>query len=283
MADVLLTMLRFDTTCDADVEGVSPVRSNTKHKRGGGDDADTSARGRTASSSHRWRLGRGGERRDLRGARVRRQARCWWSCPRQDVRMRGGRSRLPNGRGTPPPRSAFATARGSAGRSRSGSTRGWSSSPGRSPLEQGKPLSEALGEVEFAAGLYRDAGGYVERLATAVLPSPDPHKRVLTMRQPHGVVAVITPRGTTRSGIPSEYLSAALAAGNAGGSGSRRRPRRSSRQGALRVPTRGPAPPEGACNLLFGGQGNRRGDRLRTPARTRSASREASRSETLVA
>src|SRR5215208_4275982 len=80
-------------------------------------------------------------------------------------------------------------------------------------IEQGKPLGEALGEVEFAAGLYRDAAGYVRRLTTAVQPSPDPRKRVLTIRQPHGVVAIITPWNYPVA-IPSEYLSAALAAGN---------------------------------------------------------------------
>jgi acyl-CoA reductase-like NAD-dependent aldehyde dehydrogenase len=81
-------------------------------------------------------------------------------------------------------------------------------------LEQGKPLDEAKDEVRFAAELYRDAGENVRRLETAVLPAVDPNKRVLTIRQPHGVVGIITPWNYPVA-IPSEYLSAGLAAGNA--------------------------------------------------------------------
>ena len=81
-------------------------------------------------------------------------------------------------------------------------------------LEQGKPLAEARSEVLFAADLYRDAGEYITRLAGEMLPSADPNKRVITIRQPHGVVAVLTPWNYPVA-IPSEYLSAALAGGNA--------------------------------------------------------------------
>jgi acyl-CoA reductase-like NAD-dependent aldehyde dehydrogenase len=80
-------------------------------------------------------------------------------------------------------------------------------------LEQGKPYGEALDELAFAAELFRDAGENVKRLETGILPSVDPGKRILTVREPHGVVAVITPWNYP-VGIPSEYLSAALAAGN---------------------------------------------------------------------
>ena len=81
-------------------------------------------------------------------------------------------------------------------------------------LEQGKPRAEARAEVLFAADLYRDAGEYATRLAGEMMPSVDPNKRVITLRQPHGVVAVLTPWNYP-VGIPSEYLSAALAGGNA--------------------------------------------------------------------
>jgi acyl-CoA reductase-like NAD-dependent aldehyde dehydrogenase len=81
-------------------------------------------------------------------------------------------------------------------------------------LEQGKPLAEATGEVAFAAGLFRDAAEDVKRLDTAIIPSVDPAKRILTIRQPHGVVAVITPWNYPVA-IPSQYLSACLAVGNA--------------------------------------------------------------------
>jgi acyl-CoA reductase-like NAD-dependent aldehyde dehydrogenase len=81
-------------------------------------------------------------------------------------------------------------------------------------LEQGKPYRESCEEVLFAAELYRDAAENVKRLETSIVPSVDPNKRILTIRQPHGVVAIITPWNFP-VGIPSEYLSAALAAGNA--------------------------------------------------------------------
>jgi acyl-CoA reductase-like NAD-dependent aldehyde dehydrogenase len=81
-------------------------------------------------------------------------------------------------------------------------------------LEQGKPLAEATGEVAFASGLFRDAAEDVKRLDTSLIPSVDPAKRILTIRQPHGVVAVITPWNYP-VGIPSQYLSACLAVGNA--------------------------------------------------------------------
>jgi acyl-CoA reductase-like NAD-dependent aldehyde dehydrogenase len=80
-------------------------------------------------------------------------------------------------------------------------------------LEQGKPLSEARAEVAFAAQLFRDAGGAISQLASEILPGRDPGKRILTLRQPHGVVGVITPWNFPM-GIPSEYLSAALVTGN---------------------------------------------------------------------
>jgi acyl-CoA reductase-like NAD-dependent aldehyde dehydrogenase len=80
-------------------------------------------------------------------------------------------------------------------------------------LEQGKPYREAVDELAFAAQLFRDAGENVTRIETGMIPSVDPGKRILTIRQPHGVVAVITPWNYP-VGIPSEYLSAALAAGN---------------------------------------------------------------------
>ena len=80
-------------------------------------------------------------------------------------------------------------------------------------LEQGKPYREACDEILFAAELYRDAAENIKRLETSVVPSVDPNKRILTIRQPHGVVAIITPWNFP-VGIPSEYLSAALAAGN---------------------------------------------------------------------
>ncbi len=82
-------------------------------------------------------------------------------------------------------------------------------------LEQGKPYhAEALGEVDVAAQMFRIAAEDITRLETAVIPSSDRAKRVITIRQPRGVYGVITPWNFPLA-IPSEYLSAGLAAGNA--------------------------------------------------------------------
>lgn len=80
-------------------------------------------------------------------------------------------------------------------------------------LEQGKPLHEARDEINFAARLFHDAAEYISKLETSLLPAADSSKRIFTLRQPHGVVGVLTPWNYPL-GIPSEYLSASLAAGN---------------------------------------------------------------------
>ncbi len=82
-------------------------------------------------------------------------------------------------------------------------------------LEQGKPYhAEAIPEVETAAEMFRDAAEGIKRLDTHVIPSADPAKRVITIRQPRGVYGILTPWNFPVA-IPSEYLSAGLAAGNA--------------------------------------------------------------------
>jgi acyl-CoA reductase-like NAD-dependent aldehyde dehydrogenase len=82
-------------------------------------------------------------------------------------------------------------------------------------LEQGKPYrSEAVPEVEVAAGMFRDAAECARRLDGAVIPSADPAKRVLTLRQARGVYGIITPWNYPVA-IPSEYLGPGLATGNA--------------------------------------------------------------------
>lgn len=82
-------------------------------------------------------------------------------------------------------------------------------------LEQGKPFrAEAVPEVETAAEMFRDAAEGAKRLETAVIPSADPAKRILTIRQPHGVYGILTPWNFPVA-IPSEYVSAGLATGNA--------------------------------------------------------------------
>jgi acyl-CoA reductase-like NAD-dependent aldehyde dehydrogenase len=117
-------------------------------------------------------------------------------------------------------------------------------------LEQGKPLAEATGEVAFAADLFRNAAEDVKRLDTAIIPSIDPAKRILTIRQPHGVVAVITPWNYP-VGIPSQYLSACLAVGNA--VVWKPAPTTSLVAGKLLECLLEAGVPEAAVNLVFGG------------------------------
>jgi acyl-CoA reductase-like NAD-dependent aldehyde dehydrogenase len=117
-------------------------------------------------------------------------------------------------------------------------------------LEQGKPLAEATGEVAFAADLFRNAAEDVKRLDTAIVPSVDPAKRILTIRQPHGVVAVITPWNYP-VGIPSQYLSACLAVGNT--VAWKPAPTTSLVAAKLHECLLEAGVPEGAVNLVFGG------------------------------
>ena len=59
--------------------------------------------------------------------------------------------------------------------------------------EQGKPLQEAAGEVEYAASFFDWFAGEAERVYGQVVPSPRPHKRLFVLRQGVGVTAAITP------------------------------------------------------------------------------------------
>lgn len=82
-------------------------------------------------------------------------------------------------------------------------------------LEQGKVYhSEALGEVDAAVLMHRDSAECATRLEGRTYQSVDPNRRVMTIRQPRGVYGVITPWNFPLT-IPSEYLAAGLATGNA--------------------------------------------------------------------
>src|SRR5437667_369635 len=82
-------------------------------------------------------------------------------------------------------------------------------------LDQGKPLhSEAKAEVSATITGWRNAADHIKWLETSVIPVEDPHERVVTIRQPRGVYAVITPWNFPLN-IPTEYLAPGLASGNA--------------------------------------------------------------------
>jgi succinate-semialdehyde dehydrogenase/glutarate-semialdehyde dehydrogenase len=81
-------------------------------------------------------------------------------------------------------------------------------------LEQGKPyLAEAIPDIEEIAENFRIAAEDVKRLETAILPSQDVAKRILTFRKPNGVYAAITPWNFP-SLIPSELIAPGIAVGN---------------------------------------------------------------------
>lgn len=81
-------------------------------------------------------------------------------------------------------------------------------------LEQGKPYAgEALPEVLETALNFQLAAEDVVRMETPIIPMRDPAKRVLTFREPYGVMAVVTPWNFPTV-IPSEYLGPGLAVGN---------------------------------------------------------------------
>ena len=81
-------------------------------------------------------------------------------------------------------------------------------------LEQGKPFkAEAIPDIEEIAENFRIAAEDVKRMETAILPSQDVNKRILTFRKPNGVYAAITPWNFP-SLIPSELIAPGIAVGN---------------------------------------------------------------------
>ena len=78
--------------------------------------------------------------------------------------------------------------------------------------ECGKPLPEAMGEVGFGASFIEWFAEEGKRLYGEVIPSPFPDSRLVTLRQPIGVAAAITPWNFPLAMI-TRKAGAALAAG----------------------------------------------------------------------
>jgi succinate-semialdehyde dehydrogenase/glutarate-semialdehyde dehydrogenase len=78
--------------------------------------------------------------------------------------------------------------------------------------EQGKPLAEAKGEVEYAASFLDWFAGEAERIYGQTLPPLTADKRILVLRQPVGVTAAITPWNFPAA-MMTRKLGPALAAG----------------------------------------------------------------------
>ncbi len=78
--------------------------------------------------------------------------------------------------------------------------------------ENGKPLHEAAGEVEYAAEFIHWYANEARRIYGLTIPSADPHKRIEIKKQPIGVVGIITPWNFPLALI-AKKLAPALAAG----------------------------------------------------------------------
>jgi len=79
-------------------------------------------------------------------------------------------------------------------------------------LENGKPLAESIGETRGAASFFQWNAEEARRIYGEVVPSARTDSRILTIKQPVGVVAAITPWNFPCSMV-TRKLGPALAAG----------------------------------------------------------------------
>ena len=90
--------------------------------------------------------------------------------------------------------------------------------------EQGKPLKEAEGEVEYAASFIQWFAEEAKRANGEIIPPIKPGSRILATREPVGVVAAITPWNFPMAML-TRKLGPALAAGVPGSSNRQTTPR----------------------------------------------------------
>ena len=79
-------------------------------------------------------------------------------------------------------------------------------------LEQGKPLGDARGEVQYAADFFLWYAEEAKRIYGETIPANSPDKRIWVLRQPIGVTAAITPWNFPAAMI-TRKVAPALAAG----------------------------------------------------------------------
>ncbi|WP_188647197.1 NAD-dependent succinate-semialdehyde dehydrogenase [Marinithermofilum abyssi] len=79
-------------------------------------------------------------------------------------------------------------------------------------MEQGKPLAEARGEVQYAADFFKWYAEEAKRIYGDTIPASSPDKRIWVLRQPVGVTAAITPWNFPAAMI-TRKVAPALAAG----------------------------------------------------------------------
>src|SRR5690606_23903640 len=79
-------------------------------------------------------------------------------------------------------------------------------------LEQGKPLQEAKAEITYGASYIEWFAEEAKRIYGDVIAPPSADKRLLTLKQPVGVVAAITPWNFPNAML-ARKMAPALAAG----------------------------------------------------------------------
>ncbi|WP_298364254.1 NAD-dependent succinate-semialdehyde dehydrogenase [Azospirillum sp.] len=79
-------------------------------------------------------------------------------------------------------------------------------------LEQGKPLAEARGEIDYAASYVEWFAEEAKRLYGDVIPAPQADRRIVVVKEPVGVCAAITPWNFPAAMI-TRKVAPALAAG----------------------------------------------------------------------
>jgi succinate-semialdehyde dehydrogenase/glutarate-semialdehyde dehydrogenase len=79
-------------------------------------------------------------------------------------------------------------------------------------LEQGKPLAEARAEIAYGASYIEWFGEEAKRIYGDTIPQPSADKRIITLKQPIGVVACITPWNFPNAML-ARKIAPALAAG----------------------------------------------------------------------
>ncbi|KWX87845.1 succinate-semialdehyde dehydrogenase [Paenibacillus riograndensis] len=79
-------------------------------------------------------------------------------------------------------------------------------------LEQGKPLSESLGEIEGAAAIIKWYAEEAKRSCGEIIPASNPNQQLLVYREPVGVAALITPMNFPAATV-ARKVAPALAAG----------------------------------------------------------------------
>lgn len=79
-------------------------------------------------------------------------------------------------------------------------------------LENGKPYADALGEVQYAASFFKWFSEEAPRIYGDIIPSTNPNHRIMTIKQPIGVCAILTPWNFPLAMI-TRKLGAAIATG----------------------------------------------------------------------